>query len=42
MGGVIRGRSDRILREEKPSQARIDEHLRNSLMQVTALNTHIG
>ena len=26
----------------EPNQARIDEHLRNSLMLVTALNTHIG
>ncbi|MGB0742889.1 MAG: class II fumarate hydratase [Opitutales bacterium] len=26
----------------EPNQTRIDEHLRNSLMLVTALNTHIG
>jgi fumarate hydratase class II len=26
----------------EPNQSRIDEHLRNSLMLVTALNTHIG
>jgi fumarate hydratase class II len=26
----------------EPNQARIDEHLRNSLMLVTALNPHIG
>ena len=26
----------------QPNQARIDEHLKNSLMLVTALNTHIG
>ncbi|MEM9235242.1 MAG: class II fumarate hydratase, partial [Verrucomicrobiota bacterium] len=26
----------------EPNQPRIDEHLRNSLMLVTALNRHIG
>lgn len=42
LGDAAKAFNDHCAIGIEPNQARIDEHLRNSLMLVTALNTHIG
>lgn len=42
LGDACQAFNDNCATGIEPNQARIDEHLRNSLMLVTALNTHIG
>lgn len=42
LGDACQAFNDSCAQGIQPNQARIDEHLRNSLMLVTALNPHIG
>ena len=42
LGDACQAFNDNCALGIEPNQSRIDEHLRNSLMLVTALNTHIG
>ncbi len=42
LGDACRSFTDKLVRGLEPNQSRIREHLDNSLMLVTALNTHIG
>ena len=42
LGDACQSFNDHCVIGIKPNQLRIDEHLNNSLMLVTALNTHIG
>ena len=42
LADAVRSFDERCARGIEPARARIDEHLRDSLMLVTALNPHIG